>query len=153
MAFGITWPEARNAEINRRFTGVVQMHASALRLKLRVFHLFNVNAFCSAMYNKAIAQVRKPLVPGRRKSKWEFFAKWNDWRTARNNADVINKLGESVWCGDGCNLMYDMARETRAISEWKAGRGPGGRGFVRGIGSRLYSGEKKGRVEIAHPED
>ena len=146
MAFGTTWPEALNAEINRWLSGVVQMHASVLRLKLRVSHLCNMIAICAAMYNKTIAHVRKPLVLSRRKSKWEFFGKWSDWCTAKNNDDVINKLGESAWSGDGCNLMYYMANESRAISERKAGRDPVGRGVRRRHRQKTVSRKAKGRV-------
>ena len=62
MAFGATGSDAMNGATKRWFCGVVQMNASFLRLKLRVFHLRNMSAFRSAMYNKTIAHVRNPLV-------------------------------------------------------------------------------------------
>ena len=66
MAFGTTGPEALNSESARWFSGVSQMGSSVLRLKMRVFHLCNMSAFYTAMYNKPIAHVRKPLVLSRR---------------------------------------------------------------------------------------
>ena len=77
------------------------------------------------MYNEPIAQVRKPLVLSRRKTKWNFFGKWADWRIARNNDDLINKLGEEARYGDGRNLMEEMADDARLISEWKESHKPG----------------------------
>ena len=63
---------------------------------------------------------------------------------ARNNDDLINAQGEAVWCGDGCNLLGEMAGDSRLISDWKAIREPVGRGRVGDIGSRLSTGGGEG---------
>ena len=48
MAFGTTGSEALNAEVKRWFSHINQMHASVLRLKVRVFQLCNLAAFWPA---------------------------------------------------------------------------------------------------------
>ena len=154
MAFGTTGSEALNAEIKRWFSGVVQMHASILKLKLRVFHLRSLIAFCSAMYNRTIVQVRKPLVVSRRKSKWSFFGNWADWCATKNDADVIGKLGDESLNGDGSCLMGDMANDARVISEWKADRKPtGARVRTRPRKQTVFRQNKRGVGKIAHPDD
>ena len=45
VVFGATGSEGANAEIRRRFPGVVQIRASVLRPAVRVFHLCNMRAF------------------------------------------------------------------------------------------------------------
>ena len=74
-------------------------------------------------------------------------------RTAENNDDVLKKFGAEVWCGDGCNMMGDLAKGDRVISERKAGRKPVGRGIRKRHREQTVSRQAKGRVEIAHPED
>ena len=146
MAFGTTGSEAMNSEVKRWFAQINQMRASVLRLKLRVFQLCNLAAFCSAMYNKTIRQVRKPLVLSRLKSNWKFFGRWADWCASRNNGDAVNRNRDDVWYGDGCNLMEEMAEDARLIDEWKESReNPGRRGVRKRPRKQTVFRQKKAR--------
>ena len=153
MAFGTTGSEALNSEVNRWFSHINQMRATVLMLKLRVFQLCNLAAFCSDMYNKTIAQVRKPLVLSRLKSKWKFFGEWEDWCDARNNDDLANKHRDDVRYGDGFDLMGEMAEDARLIAEWKAKRKPA-RGEIRKRPRKqTVFRQKKGSMEVDPPDE
>ena len=151
MAFGATGPEALNADLNRWFSGVFHMRARRFRNCSSAFFIFVTwepsDRLCT---ERPLPHVRKPLVLSRRKPKWAFFAQWSDWRMARNNDDVINTQGEAAWCGDGCNLVGEMAEYSRLISDWKARRKPGGRGMRRSHWKQTVR-RGKGRVETTHP--
>ena len=105
------------------------------------------------MYNKTIAQVRKPLVVSRLKSNWKFFGIWGDWCVSRNNDDVINKHSDDVWYGDGCNLMEEMADDAMLISEWgESQKKPGCQGMRKRPRKQTVFRKKKGAMEISPPE-
>ena len=152
MGFWTTGTDEMNSEISRFFANTVQMRASVLRLKLRVFELCNMATFRSDMHNKTSAQVRMPLALIRWKAKWNFIGKWADRRIARNNDDLINQHSEASWYGEGCNLMETMARDAMLISEWKECRKPVGR-MVRKRNREQTAIRKKGAWGIGQPEE
>ena len=80
MAFGTTGSEAVNAELKAWFGRIVSMHAPILRLKLRIFHVCKLSAFCSAKYNATTVQERHPMVMARVIGEFEAFSdEWVEW--------------------------------------------------------------------------
>ena len=45
VAFGATWSEAANRELNGRFGRIMHLHAPTMRLKLRIFRISKLIAF------------------------------------------------------------------------------------------------------------
>ena len=86
MAVGTTGPEALGAELKHGFSGTNQLHASAMRLKLRVFQLSKLIAFSSAMYGRTSVQIRQRMVLARVLENWSICEDdvWTIWRQAQD---------------------------------------------------------------------
>ena len=56
---GTTGNEQLHAELNRWFRGIVQMHKSTLRLKLRIFQTAKLIAHNAALYNETTVQIKQ----------------------------------------------------------------------------------------------
>ena len=79
MAVGATGSEALNAEIKKRLGGIVLLRAPILKMKLRIFHLAKLNAFCSARFNQTTYQIRQNCVLARNIRKKKICLKRTDW--------------------------------------------------------------------------
>ena len=69
---GATGSEALNAELKHWFVGINHLHATIMKLKLRVFHLSKLLAFCSDMYDRTAAQIRQSVLLARVLENWKF---------------------------------------------------------------------------------
>ena len=72
MAVGATGSEALNSELKHRSAGINQLHASTMRLKLRVSQLSKLLAFSSAMYDRTAVQMRQCVVLARVLKTWRL---------------------------------------------------------------------------------
>ena len=77
MRFGTTGSDATNSELKRRLRGISHIHASALRVELRIFQIANLIAITSALYNPTSIQMRKGLVLRRRLNSWSICSDWD----------------------------------------------------------------------------
>ena len=72
MDVGATGSEALNSEMKHWFAGINKLHASTMRLKLRVPHLSKLLAFSSAMYDRTAVQMRQCVVLARVLKTWRL---------------------------------------------------------------------------------
>ena len=86
MAVGTTGSEALNAELKHWFSGINQLRAPTMRLKLRVFQLSKLIAFSSAMYERTSVQIRQCMVLARVLKNWSICEAdaWRIWCLAQN---------------------------------------------------------------------
>ena len=92
MAFGTTGSEAVNAELKAWFGRVVHIHAPILRLKLRIFQVSKLMAFCSAKYNETTSQERQSMVMCSVIRDLETFSsEWDSWRDEQRASEAPNK--------------------------------------------------------------
>ena len=88
MAVGTTGSEALNAELKHWFVGINHLHATTMRLKLRVFHISKLLAFCSAMYDRTAVQIRQSVLLARVLKNWEICTNWGQWCQEQNVYEV-----------------------------------------------------------------
>ena len=80
MAVGTTGPDAVNAELKAWFGRIVSIHAPILRMKLRIFRVCRLSAFCSAKYNATTAQERNPMVMASAVGEFgDCIGEWAEW--------------------------------------------------------------------------
>ena len=91
MAFGATGSDAVNRELKGWFDRIMQLHAPMLRLKLRIFQVSKLMAFCSARYNETTVQERQPVVLRRQLNDWEICDNWSDWRSEQDPCEIPGK--------------------------------------------------------------
>ena len=70
LCVGTTGVEALNAELKHWFNGIVQMHVSILRLKIRIFVIQNLLTVCSALSDPTTVQMTKSYLLGRILQSW-----------------------------------------------------------------------------------
>ena len=79
LAVGTTGVEGLGAEIRHLFSGIVEMHAPILRLKLRIFPLCVLICFFSAVENETTTQIKQAYILRNILSAWEPISTWSDW--------------------------------------------------------------------------
>ena len=112
MACGTTGVEALNAELKRRLRGIFQLHAPTLRLKLRIFQMSKLVAFCKAKYNPGSAQKRQSVVLREALKTWKICNDWENWRMEQT--PIYSNANNTIWKGPEMEMRERDARRLKA---------------------------------------
>jgi len=110
VPFGTASNEALHAALNKWFRGIVRLHQTSLRLKLKVFLLFKLMTHNAAAYRATTVQMSQTTVAHRvvhATDPWDA----DEWR---------------LWCAGSTNRTAGFgARAALAtkVSDWRAARG------------------------------
>ena len=111
MCFVTTWSGETNSEVKRRLRGISHIHAPTMRAKLRIFHITELIAITSALYNPTAIQMRKGLALRILLNSWSICIDWDIWCSEQASSGAPEKHA----------IMHRRTRDSYLLRDWKKG--------------------------------